>query len=114
MQVKGEVERLEGQKAELMRKMIDVKRRELEDICTESHMSVPPLPQCEAASNSQTAASAQVPDLAPTPCLEAKHLEGFKMTQTTGRSASLEAPVVGLAGGRGAGKGGEAGERYRG
>ncbi len=55
------MERLEGCKAELIRKMIDVKRRELEDICTESHMSLPPLPYSEAAPDSHTAASAQVP-----------------------------------------------------
>lgn len=61
LQVKAEVEHLEGRKAELIRKMIDVKRRELEDICTESHMSLPPLPHSEAAPDSHTAASAQVP-----------------------------------------------------
>ena len=66
------MDRLEGRKADLIRKMIDVKRRELEDICTESHMSVPPLPPCEAASDSQTAASVQVPALVATPYLQVK------------------------------------------
>ncbi|EIE21660.1 hypothetical protein COCSUDRAFT_66998 [Coccomyxa subellipsoidea C-169] len=61
--VKAEVEHLEGRKAELIRKMIDVKRRELEDICTESHMSLPPLPHSEAAPDSHTAASAQVAEV---------------------------------------------------
>ncbi len=54
------MERLEGRKAEMIRKMIDVKRRELEEICTESHMPVPALPSSEAAPESQAAASAQV------------------------------------------------------
>ena len=66
MQVQEEVERLEGRKAEMIRKMIDVKRRELEEICTESHMPVPALPSTGPAPESQAAASAQVAH--PTDC----------------------------------------------
>ncbi|BDA44904.1 65-kDa microtubule-associated protein 4 [Coccomyxa sp. Obi] len=63
IKVREEVERLEGRKAEMIRKMIDVKRRELEEICTESHMPVPALPSSGAAPESQAAASAQVAEV---------------------------------------------------
>ncbi|CAL8469353.1 g8894 [Coccomyxa elongata] len=63
IKAREEVERLEGRKAEMIRKMIDVKRRELEEICTESHMPVPALPASGAAPESQAAVSAQVAEV---------------------------------------------------
>ncbi len=54
--------RLEGCKADLIRSLIALKRRELEDVCTACHMPVPPLPEVDASVEAQggPAASAQV------------------------------------------------------
>lgn len=53
---------MEERKAELIRKMIELKRRELEELCAESHMPVPPLPGVDAPVEvrGQAAISAQV------------------------------------------------------
>ncbi|CAL5229870.1 g13281 [Coccomyxa viridis] len=47
--VKAEIEALHGRKAEAMRAMTQAQHRELEDICTASHMAVPPLPSTPSA-----------------------------------------------------------------
>lgn len=57
--------RLEGRKADLIRSLIALKRRELEDVCCASHMPVPPQPEVDASVEAQggAAASAQVTNL---------------------------------------------------
>ena len=47
--MKAEIEALHGRKAEAMRAMTQAQHRELEDICTASHMAVPPLPSTPSA-----------------------------------------------------------------
>jgi len=47
-QARGEVKRLTGCKAALMRDLIAAKRRELADVCAQAHMAVPPLPPLPA------------------------------------------------------------------
>ena len=60
-QVRAEVDRLEGRKAALMRHMITLKRRDLEEVCAAAHMLPPPLPPVDAAAEAcgGAAASAQ-------------------------------------------------------
>ena len=48
-QVKAEIEALHGRKAEAMHAATQAQRRELEDICAASHMSVPTVPPAASA-----------------------------------------------------------------
>ena len=43
------MERLEGRKAALMRHLITLKRRDLDEVCAAAHMIPPPMPPTEAA-----------------------------------------------------------------
>ena len=55
------MDRLEGRKAALMRHMIALKRRDLEEVCAAAHMLPPPLPPVDTAAEAcgGAAASAQ-------------------------------------------------------
>lgn len=67
VQARKEVERLEGRKAEAMRAVMALKRRELEDICAAARMLPPPPPADVAAADALegAAASAQAPPCPP-------------------------------------------------
>jgi hypothetical protein len=56
-QARGEVARLTGCKAALMRDLIAAKRRELADVCAQAHMAVPPLPPLPADDADRDAAA---------------------------------------------------------
>lgn len=56
-QARGEVLRLTECKSALMRELIAAKRRELEDVCAQAHMAVPPLPPLPAAGSGDDAAA---------------------------------------------------------
>ena len=56
-QARGEVLRLTDCKSALMRELIAAKRRELEDVCAQAHMAVPPLPPLPATGSEDDAAA---------------------------------------------------------
>ncbi|KAK9845994.1 hypothetical protein WJX81_007981 [Elliptochloris bilobata] len=55
---RGEVIRLTDCKSALMRELIGAKRRELEDVCGQAHMAVPPLPPLPAQGSADEDAAA--------------------------------------------------------
>jgi hypothetical protein len=68
-QVMEEVMRLEGRKADLIRGLIALKRRELEEVCLASHMHVPPQPEVDPSRELQGGATASAQVCIETQCL---------------------------------------------